>query len=216
MSKIEIVGLLLKGTGSLHQNSVTVVSGLLFKSKDLSGRVDNVNGVGSLGLLIFNIGIQGVHLGSHILEGLCPHSNVGVVADNVLCFGRSNSITKVLKKNDDLLTSGWADSLHLNEGSECADQWEVSRAFFHSSSADLHGHILELTNLEQGSSSGRRGEAPEEPDGLVTGVNGLGVISLSDLVGGSFGGDHFLMLIDSSLESLSLRHIIFNLLIKVI
>ena len=132
---------------------MAVVTGLLFEGKDLSGGVDDVNGVGSLGLLIFNIGIQGVHLGSHVGESLSPHSNIGVVADDILSLGSGDSVTKVLKKNDDFLASGWAYSLHLDEGSECADQWEESRAFFHSSSADLHGHVLKLTYLKQVSAS---------------------------------------------------------------
>ena len=103
MSEIEVVGFGLKfGSGGL-KDSLTVVSGHLLESEDLGGGLNHIDGVGSLGLLIFNIGVQGGHLSGHVLGGLGPHSNIGVVADDILSLGGSDGITKVLKENDNLL-----------------------------------------------------------------------------------------------------------------
>ena len=66
VSEVEVVSFCLKDSGSGGKDAITVVSGLLFKSEDLFGRCDNVDGVGSLGLLIFNIGVKGGHLIGHV------------------------------------------------------------------------------------------------------------------------------------------------------
>ena len=62
MSKIEVTGFLFILSSGALKDSITVVSCLLLESKDFSGRLDDVDGVGSLGLLIFNIGIKALHL----------------------------------------------------------------------------------------------------------------------------------------------------------
>ena len=112
------------------------------------------------------------------------------------------------------MAGGWLNSIHLHQGSECTDQWEESRAFFHCSGADLHGHVLEFLDLKEVGSS--RGEALKKFDGLVASSNGLGIIGLSSLIGLSFSADHLLVVGHSSLKGLSLSHIFFNLTIKVI
>jgi hypothetical protein len=149
VSKVEVVSFgLILSRGAL-KNSITVVSGLLFESKDFGGGLDHVDRVGSLGLLIFNIGIQSSHLSVHVAGGLCPHSNVGVVADDILSLGGSDGIAKVLKKSDNLLASGWRNGIHLNQGSECTDEWEESRSLLHGSGTDFKGHILKLADLNE-------------------------------------------------------------------
>jgi len=138
------------------------------------------------------------------------------MANNILSLGGSDGIAKVLKKDDNLLASRWGHGIHLNQGGECTDEWEEGRTLLHGSGADLHSHVLKLTHLEQGRASSSRGEASKKPDGLITSINGLGVITLSDLKGGGFSGHHLLMVGNSLSESLSLIHIFFNLTIKVI
>jgi len=214
VSEVEVVGLLRMLSSGGLKNPITVVSGLLLESEDLGGGFDNVDRVGSLGLLIFNIGIQGGHLSSHVSRGLGPHSDVGGVVDNISGLGRGDSVAEVLKKSDHLLASGWSHGVHLDKGSECTDEWEEGRSFFHGSGADFHGDILELTDLKEGG-SGRR-EPSEKPDGLITGVDGLGVIRLPHLISRRLRGNHLLVFINPSPESLSLIHIFFNLTIKVI
>ena len=214
MSKIEVTGFLIILSSGALKDSITVVSCLLLESKDFSGRLDDVDGVGSLGLLIFNIGIKALHLRGHISRRLGPHSNVDVVADDILSLGSSDSITKVLKKSDDLLTSGWRNGIHLNQVGECTDEWEEGRSLLHGSGADFQGHILKLIDLDERCRG--RWETSQELDGLVTSLNGLGIIRLSLLIGSSFSFHHLLVVGDSCSERLSLCHIFFNLTIKVI
>ena len=112
LSESEIIRLDLVFSSGGLEDSIALVSGLFFKSKDLGGRLDHLDSVGPLGLLIFNIGIQGLQLSSHVLGRLGPHSHVGVVADDVLSLGGGDRITKVLKKTDNLLASGWRHGIH--------------------------------------------------------------------------------------------------------
>ena len=149
MSKVELIGLGVENFGGGVEGLLTVVSGLFFKSEDLSGGLNHLDGVGSLGLLIFNIGIESGHLSGHVFRGFSPHSNVGGVADLILSLGGSDGIAKVLKKSDNLLASRWVDGIHLNQGSECTDEWEEGRSLLHGSGADLHGHVLKLFNLKK-------------------------------------------------------------------
>jgi len=105
VSEIEVVCFLLKLGGSGLKNSIAVVSSCLLEGQHVGGVLDVIDGVSSLGLLIFNIGIQGSHLRSHVSGGLGPHSNVGVVAGDILSLGGGDGIAKVLKKSDNLLAS---------------------------------------------------------------------------------------------------------------
>ena len=107
LSERKIVSLSLMHSGGALKNTVAFVPSFFFEGENFTGGLDDGLGVGSFCLLIFNIGVQRLHLRGHVRPSLVPHANVDTVVDLVCSFSRGDGITKVLEEGYNLLTSGW-------------------------------------------------------------------------------------------------------------